>query len=450
MKNRPRLPLWLCAFLMLLSSQWLQAASTLTVNQELTLDQYLESDNGIYRLYLQGDGNLVLRDWSTRNSLWSSGSNGKGGVRVRMQPDGNLVMRDRRGRAVWSSSTASSGGVRLVMQGDGNLVMRNSRGASVWSTGTVQAPPTDTIRPVITLNGDATISLNQGGTFTDPGASASDNVDGNISTSIVVSGSVNTSVAGNYALQYNVQDAAGNAAATVSRTVQVIARASGTLESDRELRTNDRLTSADGSHYLAMQGDGNLVLYTDSGRALWATSTNGSGAIRARMQGDGNLVLRNSAGSSVWSSGTNDSGAVRLEVLNEGNVVLLTSTGSVVWQAIETVGQDTTRPVIRLNGASNEMVSQGMAYRDPGATATDDVDGDISSRIAVSGSVNTGTPGTYTLRYNVSDEPVTQRPRPAGRLRCRLLTMTVTTIRTRSMRRRAPVNFLRPMQPYIR
>lgn len=403
MKNRLRLPLWLCAFIMLFASQLLQAASTLTVNQQLTLNQYLESDNGLYRFYMQSDGNLVLRDWSTRNSLWSSGTNGNGGVRVKLQSDGNLVMRNSSGSAIWSTKTSRSGAVRLVMQDDGNLVMRNNRGVSVWSTGTVQAPPADTIRPVITLNGAVSMSINQGSTFTDPGASASDNVDGNISNRIVVTGSVNASVPGNYALQYNVRDAAGNAANTVSRTVQVIAVVSDRLETDRELRANDRLTSADGSHYLVMQGDGNLVLYTASNRALWAAGTNGSGAIRVRMQGDGNLVLRNSASSAIWSSGTNGSGAVRLVVRNDGNVVLLTSAGSVVWQAIQPAVQDTTRPVIRLNGASNEMISQGMTYRDPGATATDDVDGDISNRIVVSGSVNTATPGTYTLRYNVSD-----------------------------------------------
>lgn len=79
----------------------------------------------------------------------------------------------------------------------------------------------DTVAPVITLNGASTINLTVGDSFTDPGATATDNVDGDLTASIVVTGSVNTSVAGTYTLNYNVSDAAGNAATQVSRTVNV-------------------------------------------------------------------------------------------------------------------------------------------------------------------------------------------------------------------------------------
>ncbi len=403
MTSQLRLPIWFSALFLLCCHQAVFAASTLTVNQELRSNQYLESDNAKYRFYLQSDGNLVLRDRASGKSLWSSSTHGQGAIRLKLQTDGNLVLRTKSGRAVWSSKTSKSGGAKLAMQGDGNLVLYTGSGKAVWATGTAQAEPADTIKPVINLIGSASMSLDQGSVFTDPGATASDNKDGNISTKIVVSGSVNVNVPGSYRLDYNEQDAAGNSANTVSRTVQVIAVVNDTLQADTELRTNDRLTSANGSHFLVMQGDGNLVLYTSAGRALWATGTNGSGAIRARFQGDGNLVLRTSSGAAVWSSKTSGSGATSLKVLNTGNVVLLNASGAVIWEAIPSAPVDTTRPVIRLNGASNEMISQGMTYRDPGATATDNVDGDITNRIVVSGSVNTNNPGTYTLRYNVSD-----------------------------------------------
>jgi hypothetical protein len=45
---------------------------------------------------------------------------------------------------------------------------------------------------VITLNGSASMSIVQGSTFTDPGATATDDRDGNITSKIVVTGSVNT------------------------------------------------------------------------------------------------------------------------------------------------------------------------------------------------------------------------------------------------------------------
>lgn len=80
----------------------------------------------------------------------------------------------------------------------------------------------DTVAPVITLNGAASMDVALNSTFTDPGATAQDNVDGNISASIVKTGSVNTAAAGTYVLRYNVRDRAGNAAAEVTRTVRVV------------------------------------------------------------------------------------------------------------------------------------------------------------------------------------------------------------------------------------
>ncbi|MBD3789469.1 MAG: DUF5011 domain-containing protein, partial [Campylobacterales bacterium] len=56
---------------------------------------------------------------------------------------------------------------------------------------------------------------------------------------------------------------------------------------------------------------------------------------------------------------------------------------------------DTTPPVITLNGANPMSVNKGAAFVDPGASATDDVDGSVD--VKVSGTVNTNTVGTYTL-----------------------------------------------------
>ena len=79
----------------------------------------------------------------------------------------------------------------------------------------------DTTAPVITLNGNATIDLNVGDVYTELGATATDNLDGNLTSAIVTSGTVNTAVAGTYTISYNVSDAAGNAATQVTRTVTV-------------------------------------------------------------------------------------------------------------------------------------------------------------------------------------------------------------------------------------
>ncbi|WAC01142.1 DUF5011 domain-containing protein [Lacinutrix neustonica] len=85
----------------------------------------------------------------------------------------------------------------------------------------IQAGAGDTTAPVITLIGNGTINLLVGDTYNEQGATATDNVDGNITSSIVITGNVDTSVAGTYTITYNVSDAAGNAATPVIRTINV-------------------------------------------------------------------------------------------------------------------------------------------------------------------------------------------------------------------------------------
>lgn len=76
--------------------------------------------------------------------------------------------------------------------------------------------------PVITLSGSASVSMNVGSLYTDPGASANDAQDGNITSRIVVGGdAVNPDLAGTYHITYNVTDSKGLAAAQVTRTVMV-------------------------------------------------------------------------------------------------------------------------------------------------------------------------------------------------------------------------------------
>ncbi|MCK5856368.1 MAG: DUF5011 domain-containing protein [Bacteroidales bacterium] len=65
--------------------------------------------------------------------------------------------------------------------------------------------------------------------------------------------------------------------------------------------------------------------------------------------------------------------------------------------------KDTTPPVISLEGANPLSVDKGTAYVEPGFSASDDLDGDISSNVKVTGNVDVNTEGTYYLKYNVSD-----------------------------------------------
>lgn len=94
-------------------------------------------------------------------------------------------------------------------------------------------------------------------------------------------------------------------------------------------------------------------------------------------------------------------------------------------------GQPDTGPVLTLNGAettatqcfmpSDDPTDPGVdvevdpdPYVDPGATALDACDGDLSASVVTSGSINKGLPGVYTLQYDVRDsaynwaEPITR------------------------------------------
>lgn len=85
----------------------------------------------------------------------------------------------------------------------------------------------DREKPVITLLGDSRISLVQGSDYTDPGAMANDNLDGDLTDRIEVEGKVDTSRPGQYTLRYSVADRAGNEAEEVVRTVNVTPRPGG-------------------------------------------------------------------------------------------------------------------------------------------------------------------------------------------------------------------------------
>ena len=94
----------------------------------------------------------------------------------------------------------------------------------VTRTVTVQEAP-DTTKPVISLVGNATVTITVGDSYNDAGATASDNKDGDITSNIVTVNPVDTNTAGTYTVTYNVSDAAGNAATEVTRTVVIEAAA---------------------------------------------------------------------------------------------------------------------------------------------------------------------------------------------------------------------------------
>ena len=144
----------------------------------------------------------------------------------------------------------------------------------------------DTTKPVLTLNGDASVSLEVFSNYSDAGATATDKHDGDLTSKITVNNPVNTNKLGTYTITYDVSDAAGNKAVELTRTVDVV---------------------------------------------------------------------------------------------------------------------DTTKPVITLLGNSTVTIQTGSNYTDAGATAWDNYDGNLTSKIVVGGQVDTNASGVYNITYDVSD-----------------------------------------------
>jgi hypothetical protein len=80
----------------------------------------------------------------------------------------------------------------------------------------------DTTKPVITLNGNATTDHDVNTVYTDAGVTVTDNYD--TALTFKVTSTVNQNVLGTYTVTYTATDLSGNVAAAVVRTVNVVDR----------------------------------------------------------------------------------------------------------------------------------------------------------------------------------------------------------------------------------
>ena len=224
----------------------------------------------------------------------------------------------------------------------------------------------DTTVPVITLLGEATVTLEVGTSYTDAGATASDNYDGDITDTIVIVNNVDSAVVGIYAVTYNVSDANGNAAEEVTRTVNVV----------------DTTVPV-----ITLLGEATVTLevgtsYTDAGATA---SDNYDGDITDT------IVIVNNVDSAVVGTY-----AVTYNVSD--------ANGNAAEEVTRTVNVvDTTVPVITLLGEATVTLEVGTSYTDAGATASDNYDGDITDTIVIVNNVDSAVVGTYAVTYNVSD-----------------------------------------------
>ena len=65
--------------------------------------------------------------------------------------------------------------------------------------------------------------------------------------------------------------------------------------------------------------------------------------------------------------------------------------------------RDLVLPEIQLEGGEDYVITLGTRYEEPGFTATDNVDGDVTAMVQVEGEVDWLTAGVYPITYTVSD-----------------------------------------------
>lgn len=151
--------------------------------------------------------------------------------------------------------------------------------------------------PVITLMGSTTVNLIVGDSFIDPGATANDAEDGDITGDIIVGGDVvSTSTAGTYLITYNVVDSEGLAADEVVRTV-IVAGSSGSGGGSSSSASSESSSSSTGSSVGGEDG-GMGGVGGDSGESV--SFGGGSG----RISFGGSRIILPSTSSAVVSSAT--------------------------------------------------------------------------------------------------------------------------------------------------
>lgn len=118
----------------------------------------------------------------------------------------------------------------------------------------------DPIAPELNLEGKAAMSLEKGKTYQEPGFTANDNCDGDITDRVEVTGTVDTSKVGTYTLTYTVRDSYENEA-TVTRTVEVVEPTTEATK-PKETKPTESKPKETTSGKVEVEGNGGVIYLT--------------------------------------------------------------------------------------------------------------------------------------------------------------------------------------------
>lgn len=100
------------------------------------------------------------------------------------------------------------------------------------------------------------------------------------------------------------------------------------LTTGQQMHGNQYIMSPGGRFVLMMQTDGNLAEYTSTG-AIWSTGTGGNSGAWLGVQSDGNVVLYSASGTALWDTG--GLGITKFAVQDDENVVGYNTAGQAAW-----------------------------------------------------------------------------------------------------------------------
>jgi len=302
---------------------------------------------------------------------------------------------------------------------------------------TVVAP--DTEPPVITLTPPLIVTLEAPTEYSEPGYSATDIVDGDITSNVIVTGTVDHNILGTYTLNYDISDLAGNPALQQTRIVivQDTTKPDFGEITDITKEATDILTPVvlliptvtdtfEGILIPTVDNSGPFSLGgTEITWSVSDTSSNTQTAIQTITITDTTPPVITSPKPitieatailtpvTILNPLTTD--IFPVTITNDAPTVFPLGTTIVTFTATDVNGnistatqsitlQDTTIPVILLVGNSTQTIELEDTYTELGAAASDNIDGDITDDIIIdSSSLDLNTIGTYFVTYDVTD-----------------------------------------------
>ncbi len=279
------------------------------------------------------------------------------------------------------------------------VLIKDKAGNIATDTATIQVviyDENDNTPPVIVLIGGDTVKIKEGDSYTayvSPNSgyiayditSTGDTVD--LTSLVDVEDNVNNNVAGEYIIVYTVSDLAGNKA-TATRVVIV--------------EQNNIVVGGGSAPIISFEPD---TLVIPLGARL--TDDILLQGVSAFDKEDGDLTKEIQIVDNNIDVSTPGIYEITYQVEdNSGNITQATRVAVVK-------SNDVTPPVITLEGQSTIYVQTGDPYKEPGYTAEDDTDGDITDKVVVTVTDENGnevdintftnTEGTYTITYKVTD-----------------------------------------------